>query len=153
MDLIRCNLPPPTVKSQSPCDSGWSQAPVSSKSDEGVSDLVVDRIGVSTAIYREEPDYCNHGWSQAQVPASRGPDSENDNRQPLKCQFPREIGRSQTPRRQQGTVLKHPMDVLLLLSLCIDRSRCKNFKSSAAPQERDPDPPLRQQEITKSFFT
>ncbi|KZV27686.1 (+)-neomenthol dehydrogenase-like [Dorcoceras hygrometricum] len=36
--------------------------------DEGVSDLVVDRIGVSTAIYREEPDYCNHGWSQAQVP-------------------------------------------------------------------------------------
>ncbi|KZV39368.1 peroxisome biogenesis protein 2 [Dorcoceras hygrometricum] len=39
------------------------------QSDEGVSDLVVDRIGVSTAIYREEPDYCNHGWSQAQVPA------------------------------------------------------------------------------------
>ncbi|KZV35594.1 pentatricopeptide repeat-containing protein mitochondrial-like [Dorcoceras hygrometricum] len=27
MDLIRRNLPPPTVKSQSPCDSGWSQAP------------------------------------------------------------------------------------------------------------------------------
>ncbi|KZV23661.1 hypothetical protein F511_06991 [Dorcoceras hygrometricum] len=25
------NLPPPTVKSQSPCDSGWSQAPVASK--------------------------------------------------------------------------------------------------------------------------
>ncbi|KZV54678.1 patatin-like protein 2 [Dorcoceras hygrometricum] len=38
------------------------------QSDEGVSDLVVDRIGVSTAVYREEPDYCNHGWSQAQVP-------------------------------------------------------------------------------------
>ncbi|KZV18975.1 xaa-pro aminopeptidase [Dorcoceras hygrometricum] len=38
--------------------------------DEGVSYLVVDRIGVTTAIYREEPDYCNHGWSQAQVPAS-----------------------------------------------------------------------------------
>ncbi|KZV28160.1 hypothetical protein F511_10174 [Dorcoceras hygrometricum] len=33
---------------------------------------------------------------------SRGSDSENDNRQPLKCQFPREIGRSQAPRRQQG---------------------------------------------------
>ncbi|KZV30658.1 hypothetical protein F511_12931 [Dorcoceras hygrometricum] len=31
MDLIRRNLPPPTVKSQSPCDSGWSQAPVASK--------------------------------------------------------------------------------------------------------------------------
>ncbi|KZV39535.1 hypothetical protein F511_32703 [Dorcoceras hygrometricum] len=31
VDLIRRNLPPPTVKSQSPCDSGWSQAPVSSK--------------------------------------------------------------------------------------------------------------------------
>ncbi|KZV28601.1 hypothetical protein F511_31450 [Dorcoceras hygrometricum] len=42
---------------------------------------------------------------------SRGPDSENDNRQPLKCQFPREIGRSQAPRCQQGTNLKHPMDV------------------------------------------
>ncbi|KZV30991.1 hypothetical protein F511_23940 [Dorcoceras hygrometricum] len=25
------NLPPPTLKSQSPCDSGWSQAPVASK--------------------------------------------------------------------------------------------------------------------------
>ncbi|KZV26514.1 acyl-CoA dehydrogenase-related protein [Dorcoceras hygrometricum] len=25
------DLPPPTVKSQSPCDSGWSQAPVASK--------------------------------------------------------------------------------------------------------------------------
>ncbi|KZT75590.1 hypothetical protein F511_47385 [Dorcoceras hygrometricum] len=25
------------------------------QSDKGVSDLVVDRIGVSTAIYREEP--------------------------------------------------------------------------------------------------
>ncbi|KZV48043.1 hypothetical protein F511_26454 [Dorcoceras hygrometricum] len=31
VDLIRCNLLPPTVKSQSPCDSGWSQAPVASK--------------------------------------------------------------------------------------------------------------------------
>ncbi|KZV52463.1 dnaJsubfamily C member 17-like [Dorcoceras hygrometricum] len=31
----------------------------------------------------------------------RGSDSENDNRQPLKCRFPREIGRSQVPRRQQ----------------------------------------------------
>ncbi|KZV26274.1 hypothetical protein F511_40737 [Dorcoceras hygrometricum] len=31
VDLIRHNLPPPTVKSQSPCDSGWSQAPVASK--------------------------------------------------------------------------------------------------------------------------
>ncbi|KZV21218.1 hypothetical protein F511_17952 [Dorcoceras hygrometricum] len=31
MDLIRRYLPPPTVKSQSPCDSGWSQAPVASK--------------------------------------------------------------------------------------------------------------------------
>ncbi|KZV24089.1 hypothetical protein F511_40645 [Dorcoceras hygrometricum] len=31
VDLIRRNLPPPTVKSQSPCDSGWSQAPVSSE--------------------------------------------------------------------------------------------------------------------------
>ncbi|KZV58449.1 hypothetical protein F511_29553 [Dorcoceras hygrometricum] len=31
----------------------------------------------------------------------RGPDSENDYRQPLKCRFPREIGRSQAPRRQQ----------------------------------------------------
>ncbi|KZV33500.1 hypothetical protein F511_37150 [Dorcoceras hygrometricum] len=34
---------------------------------------------------------------------SRGPDLENDNRQPLKCQFPREIGRSQARRRQQAT--------------------------------------------------
>ncbi|KZV25080.1 hypothetical protein F511_34221 [Dorcoceras hygrometricum] len=33
--------------------------------------------------------------------SSRGPDSKNDDRQPLKCQFPREIGRSQAPRRQQ----------------------------------------------------
>ncbi|KZV39256.1 hypothetical protein F511_14886 [Dorcoceras hygrometricum] len=32
----------------------------------------------------------------------RGPDSENDNRQPLKCQFPREIGRSQASRCQQA---------------------------------------------------
>ncbi|KZV30829.1 hypothetical protein F511_36837 [Dorcoceras hygrometricum] len=40
--------------------------------DEGVSVLVVDRIGVvSTAIYREEPNYCNSGWSQAQVPARK----------------------------------------------------------------------------------
>ncbi|KZV31092.1 Aldose-1-epimerase domain containing protein [Dorcoceras hygrometricum] len=31
VDLIRRNLPPPTVKSQSPCDSGWSQAPVASE--------------------------------------------------------------------------------------------------------------------------
>ncbi|KZV54224.1 hypothetical protein F511_14637 [Dorcoceras hygrometricum] len=37
--------------------------------DEGVSDLVMDRIGVTTAIYREEPGSCNTGWSQAQVPA------------------------------------------------------------------------------------
>ncbi|KZV47489.1 hypothetical protein F511_24543 [Dorcoceras hygrometricum] len=29
-------------------------------------------------------------------------DSENDNRQPLKCQFPHEIGRSQASRRQQA---------------------------------------------------
>ncbi|KZV54112.1 hypothetical protein F511_28871 [Dorcoceras hygrometricum] len=36
--------------------------------DEGVSDLVVDRIGLTTSIYREEPDSCNTGWSQAQVP-------------------------------------------------------------------------------------
>ncbi|KZV25653.1 ribophorin I family protein [Dorcoceras hygrometricum] len=42
--------------------------------DEGVSVLVVDRIGVvSTAIYREEPNYCNSGWSQAQVPARKVP--------------------------------------------------------------------------------
>ncbi|KZV17877.1 hypothetical protein F511_02724 [Dorcoceras hygrometricum] len=33
---------------------------------------------------------------------SRGPDLENDNRQPLKCQFHREIGRSQAPRRQEA---------------------------------------------------
>ncbi|KZV41343.1 hypothetical protein F511_36542 [Dorcoceras hygrometricum] len=32
VDLID-DLPPPTVKSQSPCDSGWSQAPVASKGD------------------------------------------------------------------------------------------------------------------------
>ncbi|KZV30611.1 hypothetical protein F511_16725 [Dorcoceras hygrometricum] len=76
---------------------------------------------------------------------SRGPDSENDNLQPLKCQFPREIGRSQAPRGQQGTKSKHPMDVYLLLLLCIDRSRYKILKSSAVPRERDPDPPLRQQ--------
>ncbi|KZV51169.1 hypothetical protein F511_19719 [Dorcoceras hygrometricum] len=31
VDLIRRNLLPPTVKSQSPCDSCWSQAPVASK--------------------------------------------------------------------------------------------------------------------------
>ncbi|KZV56740.1 hypothetical protein F511_39705 [Dorcoceras hygrometricum] len=31
VDLIRLNLPPPTEKRQSPCDSGWSQAPVASK--------------------------------------------------------------------------------------------------------------------------
>ncbi|KZV55233.1 hypothetical protein F511_26640 [Dorcoceras hygrometricum] len=30
VDLIE-DLPPPTMKSQSPCDSGWSQAPVASK--------------------------------------------------------------------------------------------------------------------------
>ncbi|KZV17071.1 Leucine-rich repeat protein kinase family protein [Dorcoceras hygrometricum] len=35
---------------------------------------------------------------------SRGPDSGNDNHQPLKCQFPREIGRSQAPRRQQDPI-------------------------------------------------
>ncbi|KZV27055.1 hypothetical protein F511_23566 [Dorcoceras hygrometricum] len=34
---------------------------------------------------------------------SHGQDSENDNRQPLKCRFPREIGRSQAPRRQQDS--------------------------------------------------
>ncbi|KZV41776.1 hypothetical protein F511_17145 [Dorcoceras hygrometricum] len=33
VDLIRRNLPPPTVKSQSPCDSGWSQAPVASEGE------------------------------------------------------------------------------------------------------------------------
>ncbi|KZV30700.1 hypothetical protein F511_19493 [Dorcoceras hygrometricum] len=37
------------------------------------------------------------------------------------------------------------MYVYLLLLLCIDRSRCKILKSSAAPRERDLDPPLRQQ--------
>ncbi|KZV38780.1 hypothetical protein F511_27133 [Dorcoceras hygrometricum] len=83
---------------------------------------------------------------------SRGPDWENDDRLPLKCRFPREIGRSQEPRRQQGINLKHPMDVLLLYSLCIDRSRCKILKSSAAPRERDPDPPLRQQ-MHRAFST
>ncbi|KZV38056.1 acyl-CoA dehydrogenase-related protein [Dorcoceras hygrometricum] len=41
--------------------------------DEGVSDLVMDRIGV---IYREEPGSCNSGWSQAQVPTSRGADPD-----------------------------------------------------------------------------
>ncbi|KZV56633.1 auxin-like 1 protein [Dorcoceras hygrometricum] len=35
VDLIRRNLPPPTVKSQSPCDSGLSQAPVASKTGSG----------------------------------------------------------------------------------------------------------------------
>ncbi|KZV43866.1 acyl-CoA dehydrogenase-related protein [Dorcoceras hygrometricum] len=35
VDLIRRNLPPPTVKSQSPCDSGWSHAPVASKNRPG----------------------------------------------------------------------------------------------------------------------
>ncbi|KZV37725.1 hypothetical protein F511_16265 [Dorcoceras hygrometricum] len=35
VDLIRRNLPPPTVKSQSPCDSGWSQAPVASETGSG----------------------------------------------------------------------------------------------------------------------
>ncbi|KZV15602.1 protein EXECUTER 2 [Dorcoceras hygrometricum] len=54
--------------------------------DEGVSDLVVDRIGESTTIYREEPDYCNHGWSQTQVPAR----SENENRESTTGPPPRE---------------------------------------------------------------
>ncbi|KZV16943.1 hypothetical protein F511_18864 [Dorcoceras hygrometricum] len=31
VDLIRRNVPPPTVNIQSPCDSGWSQVPVASK--------------------------------------------------------------------------------------------------------------------------
>ncbi|KZV21027.1 hypothetical protein F511_35370 [Dorcoceras hygrometricum] len=39
MDLIRRNLPPPTVKSQSPCDSGWSQAPVASETGSGSAPL------------------------------------------------------------------------------------------------------------------
>ncbi|KZV40397.1 serine carboxypeptidase-like 34 [Dorcoceras hygrometricum] len=45
--------------------------------DEGVSDLVVDRIDVTTAIYREAPGSRNTGWSQAQVPAR----SKNENRE------------------------------------------------------------------------
>ncbi|KZV18974.1 hypothetical protein F511_26988 [Dorcoceras hygrometricum] len=34
------------------------------QSDEGVSDLVVDRIGVTTAIYREEPDHSIQFWKR-----------------------------------------------------------------------------------------
>ncbi|KZV46811.1 rho GTPase-activating protein 1-like [Dorcoceras hygrometricum] len=65
--------------------------------DEGVSDLVVDWIGVSTAIYREEPDYCNHGWSQAQVPASRGADPDPQQIEPISA-VPAE--RPPTPKRK-----------------------------------------------------
>ncbi|KZV16901.1 hypothetical protein F511_35311 [Dorcoceras hygrometricum] len=35
VDLIRRNLSPPTVKSQSPCDSGWSQAPRRQQESQG----------------------------------------------------------------------------------------------------------------------
>ncbi|KZV48322.1 hypothetical protein F511_26539 [Dorcoceras hygrometricum] len=40
--------------------------------DEGVSDLVVDRIGVTTAIYREEPDHINEGKSFSDRPPPLG---------------------------------------------------------------------------------
>ncbi|KZV20557.1 acyl-CoA dehydrogenase-related protein [Dorcoceras hygrometricum] len=39
--------------------------------DEGVSDLVVDRIGVTTAIYREEPGSCNSAAPPPPPPAVR----------------------------------------------------------------------------------
>ncbi|KZV48587.1 hypothetical protein F511_22257 [Dorcoceras hygrometricum] len=62
--------------------------------DDGVSVLVMDRIGVvSTAIYREESNYCNSGWSQAQVPAR----SENEDR------------RSNSPGAR-GTIARWPRD-------------------------------------------
>ncbi|KZV41520.1 putative cyclic nucleotide-gated ion channel 17 [Dorcoceras hygrometricum] len=71
---------------------------------------------------------------------------EANNRQPLKCRFSREIGRSQAPRRQQGTDLNIQCMFIYCFYRCIDRSGAQNFKSSAVPQERDPDPPVRQQE-------
>ncbi|KZV25092.1 extra-large guanine nucleotide-binding protein 3-like [Dorcoceras hygrometricum] len=82
VDLIRRNLPPPTVKSQSPCDSGWSQAPVASKelpsvlissgllvqADEGTLLPVVDLIRRNLpppTVKSQSP--CDSGWSQAPV--------------------------------------------------------------------------------------
>ncbi|KZV57192.1 hypothetical protein F511_27247 [Dorcoceras hygrometricum] len=55
--------------------------------DEGVSDLVVDRIGDNLPQSTEKkPDYCNTGWSQAQVPARfeyrvKCPDARKDSMQ------------------------------------------------------------------------
>ncbi|KZV38236.1 dead box ATP-dependent RNA helicase [Dorcoceras hygrometricum] len=46
VDLIRTNLQPPTVKSQSPCDSGWSQAPVASKEERYKRDEEADERNV-----------------------------------------------------------------------------------------------------------
>ncbi|KZV55785.1 formin-like protein 20 [Dorcoceras hygrometricum] len=63
----------------------------------------------------------------------------------VECRFPREIGRSQASRRQQGTIL----NILCMFMNCFEGvlivPGLQNFKSSAVPRERDPDPPLRQQ--------
>ncbi|KZV58754.1 hypothetical protein F511_24581 [Dorcoceras hygrometricum] len=67
----------------------------------------------------------------------RGPDSENDNRQPLKCQFPREIGRSQVPRRQQDLGIADPV-----VQVDTDLSTDPVFADQVVQMEKDqrPDP-------------
>ncbi|KZV25871.1 hypothetical protein F511_29297 [Dorcoceras hygrometricum] len=78
VDLIKEDLPPPTLKCQIPCESDRSQAPSRQhdllvQTNEGLVSPVVDLI-------------------KEDLPPPT-----------LKCQIPCESGRSQAPRRQQGT--------------------------------------------------
>ncbi|KZV17638.1 hypothetical protein F511_15512 [Dorcoceras hygrometricum] len=54
VDLIRRNLPPSTVKSQSPCDFGWSQAPVASKIALDKQSCMIRHLRVKLATERRE---------------------------------------------------------------------------------------------------
>ncbi|KZV43891.1 hypothetical protein F511_33948 [Dorcoceras hygrometricum] len=67
VDLIRRNLPPPTVKSQSPCDSGWSQAPVASETGSGSATVSQHRAHRSTTC--STSTYKTSG-TEAQEPAA-----------------------------------------------------------------------------------
>ncbi|KZV36039.1 hypothetical protein F511_08698 [Dorcoceras hygrometricum] len=59
----------------------------------------------------------------------------------VKCRFPRETGRSQAPRRQQGNNQRPPYEWFVDLFYCIERFPVLILNFRCAAGRRDPDPP------------
>ncbi|KZV44202.1 hypothetical protein F511_12941 [Dorcoceras hygrometricum] len=81
VDLIRRNLPPPTVKSQSPCDSGWSQAPVASKLQLKETTSLVHQPVARKALTYVKPDvrFSLNNQTQGIVPVAMNSTLEVNN--------------------------------------------------------------------------